>query len=252
MMMENNHLVSIITPLYNKEKYIEKTIQSVQAQTYTEWEMIIVDDCSSDAGAEIVKRYSEADSRIRYYKNETNMGAARSRNRAVELAKGHYIAFLDADDLWKAEKLETQISYMEQEKCAFCYSACEVVDENGNKSGKVRYVPEKVDYQLLLKGNPIPCLTVVLDRSQISQIEMKQIGHEDYVLWLDILKEKKYAHGINKILASYREYGSSLSGNKITAAKWMWHIYRKHLKLGIAESTYCFANYFGNAMRKRI
>lgn len=247
-----NDLVSIITPLYNKEHYIAETIRSVQAQTYTEWEMIIVDDCSTDQSARIVEEFCKDDSRIRYYKNLSNSGAAESRNRALELAEGRYIAFLDADDLWAREKLQKQISYMKKNECAFSYTACGVVDEKGNEAGKVRYIPEKVDYRGLLKGNCIPCLTVVLDKMKIPNIRMEKMGHEDYALWLKILQRIDYAQGINEVMAYYREYGSSLSGNKLVAAKWTWKIYREHLKLGIWKSCYYFGNYLLNAVMKRV
>lgn len=247
-----NNLVSIITPLYNKEHYIAETIRSVQVQTYTEWEMIIVDDCSTDGSVRIVEELCENDSRIRYSKNQSNLGAAESRNRALALAEGRYIAFLDADDLWAKEKLQKQISYMKQNECVFCYTACGVVDEKGNEAGKVRYIPEKVDYHSLLKGNCIPCLTVVLDRVKIPDIKMQKMGHEDYALWLKILQRIDQAQGINEVLAYYREYGSSLSGNKLVAAKWTWKIYRKHLNLGFWKSCYYFLHYFYNAVSKRV
>ena len=245
-------LVSIITPLYNKEKYIEETIKSVQNQTYRDWEMIIIDDCSTDAGAEIVQRLCKNDSRIRFVKNQNNLGAARSRNKAIDLARGRYVAFLDADDLWVSSKLERQISYMKERSCAFCFSSCGVVDENSNREKNVRKVPDVVDFHTLLKGNVIPCLTVVLDRKEFSRIEMPQIGHEDYALWLKLLQQGKMAYGINEVLAYYREYVNSLSGNKMMAAKWTWNIYRNYLKLGYIKSFYYFINYLYHAVKKRV
>lgn len=246
-----NDTVSIITPLYNKEKYIEETILSVCAQTYQDWSLIIVDDCSTDGGAEIVKKYKETDSRIQYYKNEENMGVAESRNRAIELAKGRYLAFLDADDLWEPKKLEIQINSMKKEHWAFSYTACDVVDETGKKTGQIRRVPDYVDYSVLLRGNPIPCLTVILDQNQISDIQMKKMGHEDYVLWLDIMKRGICAYGVDEILASYRKCGNSLSGDKKRAAGWMLQIYRNYLHMGILKSCYYFGHYVVNALRKR-
>lgn len=250
--MNQEKLVSIITPVYNKEKYVEETIQSVQAQTYENWELIIVDDCSSDHSAEIIKEYADQDKRIFYYKNENNSGAAESRNRAIALAKGDYIAFLDSDDLWNPEKLEKQMEFMQKRQCAFCYSACNVIDIHGTPTGKVRHVPEKVDYKTLLKGNSIPCLTVVLERERFQDIRMKKMGHEDYILWLDLLQQCGTAYGITEALGSYREYDNSLSSNKLTAAKWMWNIYRKHLKIGVLKSLWYFVNYAYEAVKKRI
>lgn len=249
--MRKNNTVSIITPLYNKEQYIEETILSVCAQTYQDWELIVVDDCSTDDGAAVVKKYMEMDSRIHYYKNEENMGAAKSRNQAIELARGRYLAFLDADDLWDSKKLEIQIGRMEKEQWAFSYTACDVVDGEGKKTGQVRHVPDHVDYAVLLRGNPMPCLTVVLDQNQITDIQMKKMGHEDYILWLDIMKRGICAYGVDEILASYREYGSSLSGDKKRSAGWMWQIYRNYLHFGILKSSYYFGHYVVNALRKR-
>ncbi len=248
----NNDLVSIITPLYNKEKFVEATILSVLSQTYTEWEMIIIDDCSTDKSADIVNKYCQMDSRIRYYKNNKNSGVAKSRNRAISLAKGRYIAFLDADDLWKVDKLEKQISFMEKESCTFCYSACEVIDEQDNLIKEKRKVPAVVDYSSLLKGNAIPCLTVVLDRLHFDKIELTRIGHEDYVLWLELLQNGEKAQGLDEVLATYREYKSSLSSNKVMSAKWVWKIYRTHLKVGFFKSCVYFIYYSCNALRKRI
>ncbi len=244
--------VSVIMPVYNKEKYIEATIKSVQEQTYENWEIVIIDDCSSDASSKIIKRYVDNDERIRYYKNEKNLGAAGSRNRAIELAKGRYIAFLDSDDLWMPNKLEKQIDYMSQNEYAFCYSACNVIDTEGKPSGKIRHIPEKVDYKELLKGNVIPCLTVVLDRTKVNNIKMQKMGHEDYVLWLDLLKQCGSAYGINEVLGSYREYGNSLSSNKFTAAQWMWKIYREYEKFGVIKSAWYFVNYAVRAVLKRV
>lgn len=247
----NGELVSIITPMYNAEKYIAQTIESVQAQTYENWEMLIVDDVSCDGSAGIVQKYMAKDARIKYLKHGKNEGAAQARNTALKAAKGRYVAFLDSDDLWMANKLEKQINFMQEQKAAFCYSACAVIDECGNFAGKVRHVPLKQQYRELLKGNSIPCLTVVLDKKRIGDIQMLAIPHEDYAAWLDILKKGITAYGINEVLAKYRVNSNSLSGNKIQAAKWTWNIYRKQQRLGIIRSSYYFVCYFIAAVRKR-
>lgn len=252
MMQNKDKLVSIITPLYNGERYIKETIESVQKQTYTDWEMVIVDDGSTDDSQNIVRQMAACDPRIRVYINEKNMGAAATRNQGIQLAQGRYIAFLDSDDLWKSNKLEKQIAFMTEKNAAFCYSACEVIDEAGKTTGIVRHVPTYVNYKELLKGNVIPCVTVVLDRTQFASIVMPEIGHEDYATWLTLLKECQKADGIDEVLASYRETGSSLSGNKLTAAKWTWHIYRDYLELTLLESIYNFVSYVFKALKKRI
>lgn len=246
------NLVSIITPVYNGEAYIKETIESVQGQTYTQWEMILIDDGSLDHTGEIIRDMAAKDSRLRYYKNERNLGVADSRNRAIELAEGRYVAFLDSDDLWKSNKLKRQLEFMKEHNTAFSYTACEVIDEAGNAIGKVRSVPQKVDYKQLLKGNVIPCLTVVLDRSRFETIHMPKIGHEDYATWLTLLKECKEAEGINEVLAAYRIVKISLSGNKLKAAQWTWRIYREYLGLSLLESGCNFVNYVVGSLKKRI
>jgi len=252
MTQNKDKLVSVITPLYNGERYIRETIMSVKKQTYENWEMIIVDDGSTDNGQKIVMELVAQDSRIHYYKNEKNRGVAETRNRGIQLAQGRYIAFLDSDDLWKPNKLEKQIAFMTEKNAAFCYSACEVIDAEGNMTGNVRHVPVQVDYKQLLKSNVISCLTVVLDQTQFATIAMPKIGHEDYATWLTLLQSCEKAYGIDEILASYRETGSSLSGNKITAAKWTWYIYRNHLGLSLLESIYNFISYVFQALKKRV
>lgn len=243
-------MVSVITPMYNAQKWIEETIRSVQSQTYSHWEMIIVDDCSSDDSPEIVKRLQKQDSRIRYYRNEANSGVALTRNRAIAYAKGRYVAFLDSDDQWYPTKLERQIGRMEKEQIAFCYSACDVIDESG-KRVNTRYVPKKADYRELLKGNAIPCLTVVLDRKQIPEISMPQMPHEDYAAWLKITGSGITAYGVNEALAGYREAGSSVSSDKFRAMGWTWAIYRQFLGLSFPKACCCFFFYVMNALKKR-
>ena len=243
-------MVSVITPMYNAEKWIEKTIQSVQAQSYSCWEMIIMDDCSTDGSPEIVKSLQKQDSRIRYYRNGANSGVAMTRNQAISYAKGQYIAFLDSDDKWYPSKLERQIVKMQKEQIAFCYSACEVIDESG-KRVNIRNVPEKAGYKELLKGNAIPCLTVVLDRKQIPEISMPRMPHEDYAAWLKITGSGITAYGMNEVLAGYREAGSSVSSDKFQAMRWTWAIYRQFLGLSFAKACYCFCFYVINALKKR-
>ncbi len=240
----------MITPMYNAEKWIEKTIQSVQAQSYSQWEMIIMDDCSTDDGPKIVQRLQKQDDRIRYYRNRVNSGVAFTRNQAISCAKGQYIAFLDSDDRWYPSKLERQIARMQKEQISFCYSACEVIDENG-KRVNVRNVPEKADFEELLKGNAIPCLTVVLDRKKIPEITMPQMPHEDYAAWLKITGSGITAYGINEVLAGYRESGSSISSNKFQAMRWTWAIYRQFLGLSFMKSCRSFCFYVLNALKKR-
>lgn len=253
--MEMNK-VSIITPMYNAQRYIAKTIESVQEQTYSDWEMIIVDDCSTDNSADIVQAYAKEDERICYIRLDKNEGVAYARNIAIQRANGRYLAFLDSDDIWNADKLRRQLVFMQEKKAVFCYTACNVIDANGEAIGKTRNVPSNVTYTELLKGNVIPCLTVLLDIKKLSEwginISMPLIPHEDYAMWLSILKEGVVAEGMNEVLAEYRVGRSSISANKLKTMKWTFDIYWKYLKLGLGKSCRYFANYVLAAIRKRI
>lgn len=252
MQKTTDGLVSIITPLYNGEKYIEQAIESVQAQTYPMWEMLIIDDASTDDSITIVKQIQAKDSRIKLLHNKTNCGAAYSRNLGLQEAKGRYVAFLDSDDVWLSHKLQMQLDKMQEEEVGFCYGNCHVIDENGMICGKTRVAPACINYKKLLYGNPIPCVTVLLDRWMVGQVQMPMIGHEDYATWLNILKERiPYAVGVEEVVAEYRENRSSLSGNKKKAIKWQWHIYRRYLKFNVIKSVYYFIAYAYQAVKKR-
>ena len=250
--MQDTELVSIITPMYNARETIESTIASVQAQTYKNWEMIIVDDCSNDGSAAYVEQCASKDERIRLIRHDHNCGIAETRNTAMQHARGRYVAFLDSDDLWLPQKLEKQISFMKEHDASFSHTACEVVNESGQKIGKIRHVPLQVKYDELLRGNVINCLTVVIDVKRIGRPIMPAIRHEDYACWLEILQKEEYAWGLDEVLAEYREVGTSMSGNKIRVAVWQWNIYRKYLKLNLIKSVYYFIHYTWNALKKRI
>lgn len=245
-------LVSIITPMYNSEATIAETIESVLAQTYTGWEMVIVDDCSTDASGSIVKSYQKRDARIQYYKRDKKSSVANARNYAINIAKGYYLAFLDSDDLWEKDKLQKQIDFMVRNNAGFCYSACATIDEKGNKTGKIRNVKDYADYGMLLKGNFIPCLTVVVEKKLFDKIEFPEIKHEDYAVWLSILKTGVKAYGINEVLAYYRVNSNSVSANKFKAALWTWNIYYNYEKIPFFKSVYYFINYFLRAVWKRL
>ena len=235
-------LVSIITPLYNSEKYIAETIESVLAQTYSNWEMIIVDDCSKDNSTKIVEEYQKKDRRIKLYRNEINKGVSYTRNRAIDLSQGKYIAFLDSDDLWKKEKLEKQIKFMEEKNVVLSYTAYEKINEDGSKRGEVR-VPDKLDYEELLKNCLIGFLTAIYRKEELKDFKFINSKAEDYIFWLSILKRINYAYGLNEILASYRVLNNSRSSNKIDIVKFHWKIYRKIEKLSLLRSIYYYFIY---------
>ncbi|WP_027701376.1 glycosyltransferase family 2 protein [Metaclostridioides mangenotii] len=247
----NNKLVSIITPMYNSEKFIEGTINSVLSQTYQDWEMLIIDDCSTDNCPNIVKSYMQDEDRIKYIRTDSNQGVSHARNVALENATGQFIAFLDSDDQWESSKLEKQIAFMIENNSTITFTAYELMDEKTNKINKSIRVPKSVDYKKLLKGNVMGCLTVVIDKTKLDfDIKMSGVPHEDYVLWLSILKKGYIAHGIDEVLAMYRKSSTSLSGNKIRAAKWTWNIYRNVEKISLPLAIYYFIYYGINGIRK--
>lgn len=246
-------LVSIITPTYNASRFVRETINSVRAQSYSNWELIIVDDCSTDNTLEIVKEECESDSRIKFHKLSKNSGSAKARNKAIKLAKGKYIAFLDSDDLWKPQKLQTQILYMKRNDLAFTFTSYEVMSEAGNLLGKKVKAPTEVSYNYLLKNTIIGCLTVVLDKTKIKKIEMPNIRIcQDTALWLDILKSGVTARGIDEELSLYRIVGKSASRNKLKSASHLWKVYREFEKLSLVYSIWCFVHYSFNAFKKNI
>lgn len=246
-------LVSIVTPVYNAERFIEETIKSVQAQTYTNWEMILVDDLSQDNSQDIINIIKKGDNRIKYIKLKENSGAAVARNTAIKNARGRYIAFLDSDDLWKSNKLEKQISIMKKNNYGFTFTSYELMNEDGSNINKIVKVPSKINYNGLLKNTIIGCLTVVIDRKLIGDLEMPLIRKgQDTATWLKILKSYEYAYGINENLANYRLVQGSISNNKIGALKRTWNTYRNVEQLSLIKSCYVFSCYVINAVKKRI
>lgn len=242
--------VSIITPLYNSGSFISETIDSVLAQGFGNWEMIIVDDCSNDNGQEIVKNYQKSDQRIKLMVNASKLGPAISRNKAIEAASGRFIAFLDSDDVWYPNKLELQVDYMLRNNYAFTFSAYDKISEAGEPIGRVD-VPEKVSYRDLLKTCSVGCLTAVYDTNHLGKVFMPMIDkRQDFALWLKILKKIPKGYGINKVFGKYRVRSNSISGNKWKASKYQWLVYRKIEKINLFSSAYFFAFYTINGIIK--
>ncbi len=232
-------LVSIITPTYNCGKFIARTIDSVLAQTYINWEMVIVDDCSQDDTKEVVKGYMEKDSRIRYECLESNSGAAVARTRAMELAEGQYMAFLDSDDIWKPEKLEKQLRFMEDNNINFSCTEYEQIDEDDNKFGKVIKVVKKTDYNRLLLDCPVGNSTVMYNVEKMGKFEVPNIRkRNDDALWLQMLKREKYIIGMPEVLMEYRIRQNSISSNKFNLIKYHWKLYREIEHLNVFRSTF--------------
>ena len=248
--MNNFPLVSIITPSYNSEKYIIETIESVLAQTYKNWEVIIVDDLSTDDSLQIIEQYAQKDRRIKVIRSKQNRGPAKARNRAIEEAKGKYIAFLDSDDVWFPDKLEKQITFMQENNLVLTYSAYETMDEN-SKYINTRNIQTTITYKDMLKSNHIGNLTGIYDTEFFGKVTMQEYGHEYYILWLELLKQIESTKGIPEPLAKYRITSNSISSNKLKVLKWQWHIYRDIEKLGIFQSAYTMMWYVFYALKKR-
>lgn len=243
-------LVSIVMPAYNASKFISESIESVLKQTYKNWELIIVNDCSKDNTEEIIKSYSNNDSRIKYYNQKTNLGISEARNKAIIEAKGEYIAFLDSDDLWKKRKLEEQIKFMEEKKINFSYTDYEKRDQELKKTIKNVKCPIKIDYKEGLKGNKIGCLTVIIRSSILKENLMPKLKHEDYATWLKILRKGEKAFGLQKNLAIYRATSNSISSNKLKVLFWTFPIYYIQEKLGIMKSLYYLNCHLLQALKK--
>lgn len=230
-------LVSVITPTYNAELFIEQTIASVRAQTYTNWEMIIVDDASTDKTTTIIQKYAAEDSRIKYHILKTNSGAAIARNTAIKKATGMYIAFLDADDLWMPEKLTKQIAFMQKKNIQVCFASYELMNESGESLGKMVKALPKVDFSKMLKSNYIGNLTGIYNAKTLGKVYMPNIRkRQDWALWLALIKNVGYAYSIEEPLAKYRLRENSISSNKLNLLKYNYTIYRKALKFGAFKS----------------
>ncbi|MFC4025018.1 glycosyltransferase family 2 protein [Oceanobacillus longus] len=248
--MEHNPLISVITPSYNAEKFIGNTIESVLNQTYPTWEMVIVDDRSTDNTPSIVKEYMKRDNRIKLIILEENSGSAVARNTAMENAKGQYIAFLDSDDLWLPEKLDKQLQFMREKDIAFSFTKYVRILEDGTKTNAVSDAPESVNYDDLMKRCVIGCLTVMLDRDKIGDLKMVNIRtRQDYVYWLTITKNGFLAYGIPEVLAEYRLVDNSISSNKWKAAKRNWYVFRHIEKQSLMKSIWYFSNYVVRSLR---
>lgn len=232
-------LVSIITPSYNSEQFIQETFNSIKAQTYTEWEWIVVDDCSTDDTRTKIAAFKQQDERVKLHINETNMGAAVSRNKAIEEANGRFIAFLDSDDLWCTTKLEKQISFMLENEIAFSYSGYRLISEEGIDSKKEINPKEKLDYLSLLKENQIGCLTAIYDQQILGKNYMPLIRkRQDYGLWLTLLKKIPFAYKAPGILAIYRIRNDSISSSKIKLLKFNYTLFREFENLSVVKSLY--------------
>ena len=247
-----NPLVTIITPSYKSKRFIKQTIDSVQEQTYTNWQMVIVDDFSNDGSVEFIRELIKNDKRFKLVVLTTNVGAAMARNEALQMVNGRFIAFLDSDDMWEPNKLEVQVDFMLEKNCAFSYTSYKVCSESGLSVEGIVPVPLSLTYNQYLANTIIGCLTVMLDAEKLGKIVMPNLrSSHDMALWADILKTIDCAEGIDIPLATYRLVGSSNTANKWRASKDVWNIYRYHLKMNVSESFFYFVQYAINAVKKR-
>lgn len=237
----NKVLVSIVMPSYNSGAFIEESIASVIKQTVSNWELLIVDDCSTDNTFEIISPYLSKYCNIKYFRLEKNSGTAVARSNAIMKAAGKYIAFLDSDDVWMPEKLEKQISFMKRTNSLFCCTAYAQMDEYGKSKNLVCIPPKMTDYKKMLRlSDPIGNLTVMYDQSALGKYQVPNIRkRNDFALWLHILRDVPYCAGMSEVLATYRVRMDSVSSNKLAQAKYHWQLYREIEKLSIIDS--CWA-----------
>ena len=240
-----NLKVSIITPMHNSEMFIEETISSVQNQEYKNWEMLIVDDCSSDKSIEIVEQIQSHDDRIKLFKNDVNLGAGLSRNIAIEKSSGDIIAFLDSDDIWFSNKLSLHLNYMNKKSSAFSHSSYGFIDENGKVIKSTYNVGNKsITYYDLLKKTDISCLTAMYDVRKVGKMYMPSLRvGQDYALWLDILKKGFKSDAFDVELAYYRQRNNSTTSNKFKLIKHHWYFLYHREKLSFFDSLYYTMNW---------
>lgn len=250
-------LVSIIVPVYGAADYIAETVDMVKKQTYPNWELILIDDCSPDNSAEVIAdiiAQDEGTDRIRLIRKTQNKGAAEARNTGLSHAKGRYIAFLDADDIWLSDKLKKELAYMQRNRAAFVFTAYEFGDEQAKGTGRIVTVPEQLTYKKALSRTVIFTSTVLFDTKKISKtlLQMPAVASEDTATWWKILRSGYTAYGLNEVLVIYRRPKKSLSSNKLAAIKRVWYLYREEEKLSLPVSAFCFVLWAVRAAARRL
>ncbi|MCF2595524.1 glycosyltransferase family 2 protein [Pseudoflavonifractor phocaeensis] len=245
-------LVSVVMPAYNAEKYVEAAIRSVLAQTFPEFELLVVDDCSRDRTAEIIQRLARQDSRVVFLQNPKNSGVAATRNYAISQAKGEWVAFLDSDDLWRADKLEKQLALLRgHPDGVLAYTASAFIDQDGKPYSYIMEAQPEVSYQTLLRRNLLSCSSVMVKTEVIRRYPMGHDGmHEDYTTWLQILRETRCAYGVNEPLLIYRLSPNSKSSGRVKSAKMLYRSYR-YVGYGCMTAACLVFRYFFYSVRKR-
>ncbi len=244
-------LVSVITPAFNASRFLPDCLESVRRQTVTDWEHVVVDDGSTDETRAMLEAAAALEERLRPILLPRNVGVAEARNAALQNARGRYFAFLDADDSWLSQKLELQIAFMRAREAAMSFTAYRVTTEDGRGTGPVIDVPASMTYSKLLKHTAVALSTVVVDRRTVGVPHLKSIGHEDYALWLELLRGGLTAHGLQRDLVRLRATRDSLSRNKLQSARWVWNIYVGCEKLSTVRAAWCCLHYLAHAVQKR-
>ena len=252
-------MVSVVIPVHNASRFIEDTLRSVLAETYKDWEVILVEDHSTDNSVECMKFMQEEferkglGDRIRIMSSK-GRGAANARNTGIDAARGRYIAFLDADDLWEPPKLEKQLKFMKVKDVAFSFTGYEFADETGVGIEKIVRIPGVMNYKKALKNTTIFTSTVMFDMEKISkeEIKMPDVPSEDTATWWKILRSGYKAYGLDRALTLYRRSSNTLSSNKKTAIKRIWNLYRNVERLGLLYSAWCFVFYAVHAVGRRL
>lgn len=248
-------MVSIIVPVYNAVKYIETTIDMVSRQTYKDWELILVDDASTDGSADLIEKLvSSQGKRVRLIRKNVNEGAAAARNTGIDASAGRYIAFLDADDVWMPDKLQKQIAFMEKTGAAFSFHSYEFGDDKANPTGKIVRAPKTLSFRQALSRTVIFTTTVMFDTEKIDMeiIHMPQVPSEDTATWWRILKSGYVAYGLDENLAIYRRPARSLSSNKFIAIQRIWFLYRNIADLSVIQSVFYFVGWAARATLRRL
>ncbi len=223
-------LISVITPVYNSIPFIETAIHSVLSQSYTNWEMLITDDCSSDGTCELVEKFAHNDSRIKLFRLSVNQGPGVARNNSIKNSNGKYIAFLDSDDIWLPNKLERQLVFMEKNDCDFSFTSYIIITEEGSISGKRVRAKSKVLPRHMVLANYVGCSTAMYNTENLGKRLMPKIRkRQDYGLWIELINDTGYALGLREELTQYRIRKNSVSGNKIQVIIYQWKFYREVL-----------------------
>lgn len=245
--------VSIIMPCHNGAATLPQAVESVLAQSYADWELLIIDDASTDGSVVVIKEYCAKDSRIKLLHTTTSTGKpATARNVGIEAASGRFIAFLDCDDIWLSQKLEHQMPLFDKSDCAAVFSFYKKMDAEGNVRPAVVTSPAVVGFDQLLDGNCIGNLTGIYDTDKVGKVYQKEIHHEDYLMWLQVLQKGFVARNTSTVEAYYRESGTSVSASKLKALGWTWAIYRKELGLSLGASVLHFIKYAFKALSKKL